>query len=426
MTTGKTGKRVTRRQFAQALGAGLLMAPFLKLEGTARAQQAKRARRVLLFCTMGTNPALWTPRQAPTDIFNVATDPLSAIAGDIVLVDGLQSSDPSENHGSPEALTGKGFGDNNQTSVDQALGNSVGASDTIKALLLGANTNASGGKTLFYLNGRNLPTINSPIDAFNTIFSGVGGGTKPSTQLARKRSIIDLVRGELTSLSATLGATQKAKLGLHLDSIRQLENRLTMTTSGTCMAPATPTLDGTNLLLSDVVHLDLIVSAFACGLTRVAALQFGSDQAVPVNLPNLQGEEHGQFIHGGAGSNYAQLIQLEQWYAKTFVDLVNKLKMTPEADGSGMLYDNTLIVWTRDMGDSVNHNQKSMPYVVSGGAGGYLKRAPAGRYVHYNSSTVADRHERLLLNILDAMGAPVSGFGLLTGADQTPLPDLIA
>jgi hypothetical protein len=30
------------------------------------------------------------------------------------------------------------------------------------------------------------------------------------------------------------------------------------------------------------------------------------------------------------------------------------------------------------------------------------------------------------LNILQAMGASFSGFGLLTGADQTALPDLVA
>jgi hypothetical protein len=187
-------KSVTRRQFAKALGASLLMAPFLNLTRSARAQQVKRARRVLLFCTMGTNPSLWTPRNAPSDLFNVATDPLSAIAGDIVLVDGLMTSDPGENHASPEALTGKGFADSNHTSVDQFLAASLGASDTIPVLNLGANTNASGGRTLFYANGRNLPTINSPIDAFNTIFSGVGGATQPSAQLARKKSIIDLVR----------------------------------------------------------------------------------------------------------------------------------------------------------------------------------------------------------------------------------------
>jgi hypothetical protein len=420
-------RSVSRRQFAQALGAGLLMAPFLSWPRRAHAQQAKTAKRVLLFCTMGTNPAIWTPRNPPGDIFNVATDPLKAIAGDIILVDGLMSSDPSENHGSPEALTGKGFADSNHTSLDQFLAAGLGAHDTIPALLLGANTNASGGRTMFYSGGRNLPTINSPIEAFNTIFSGVaGGGGAAAAQLMRKKSILDLVSGELNSLSASLGATEKAKLGLHLDSIRQLENRLTMPMGGSCTPPATPTLDGSNLLLSDVVHIDLIVSAFACGLTRVAAIQFGSDQAVPVNLPSLQGEEHGQFIHGGAGSNYAQLTELEQWYCQTFIDLVNKLKTTPEPGGSGMLYDNTIILWARDMGDAVNHNQHSMLYVVAGGAGGYLQRAPAGRYVHYNSATVAGRHERILINVLQAMGASFTGFGLLSGADQTPLPELIA
>jgi hypothetical protein len=422
-------KSVSRRQFAKALGAGLLMAPFFSLERRARAQQAKMAKRVLLFCTMGTNPAIWTPRNPPNDIFNVATDPLKTIAGDIVLVDGLMTSDPTESHGSPEALTGKGYSSSDQTSIDQFLAAGVGAHDTIPALLLGANTNASGGRTMFYSGGRNLPTINSPIDAFNTIFSGVGGGgNAAAAQIKRKKSILDLVNGELNTLSASLGATQKAKLALHLDSIRQLENRLSMTATGggSCTPPATPTLDGSNVLLSDVVHIDLIVSAFACGLTRVAAIQFGSDQAVPVNLPMLQGEEHGEFIHGGSGSNYAQLIQLEQWYCQTFIDLVNKLKTTPEPGGSGMLYDNTIILWTRDMGDAVTHNQRSMPYVVSGGAGGYVQYAPAGRYLHYNSATVADRHERILLNVLQAMGASFNGFGLLTGADQTALPDLVA
>jgi hypothetical protein len=418
----------SRRQFAKALGAGLLLAPFLQLGGRARAATPpKQARRVLFYCTMGTNPALWTPRSSG-DIFNVATQPLAAMKDQIVLVDGLMTSDPSENHGSPEALTGKGFGDPNPTSIDQFLGKTLGANDKIPVLLLGANTNASGGKTMFYDNGRNLPTVSSPIDAYNTIFSGVGGsGTAPSTNLARKKSIIDLVRGELNTLGGTLGANEKAKLGLHLDSLRQLENRLGGTQVMSCAPPTKPSLDGTNLLLSDVVHIDLIVAAFACGLTRVAAVEFGSDQAVPVNLPTLQGEAHGQFIHGGAGTNYAQLIQLEQWYAQTFVDLCNKLKAIPEADGQGTLFDNTMIVWTREMGDSVNHNQKSMPYVVSGGAGGYLRTAAGGRYLHYNSSTVADRHERLLLNVLASMGVTnFAGFGLLAGGDKTALPELAA
>ncbi len=424
---------IGRRDFALGVGAAALLSQFFKARD-ARADATKTARRVLLFCTMGTNPALWTPPSATGNIFSAMTQPLSAIADDVILVDGLMSSSPGENHASPQALTGKGFADQNHVSVDQFLAKAVGANDAIPSLLLGANSTTNGGRTQFYKDGRNLAAINSPIDAFTTIFSGVmaggagAGNAQAAALLARKKSILDAVRGDITSMSQSLSAAEKTKLDLHLTSIRQLENRLGGGATGStsaCTKPGTPTMNGTNTLLSDVAHADLLVAAFACGLTRVGALQFGSDQAVPVDVPNLQGEAHGGFIHGGSGNGYAQLIQLEKWYAQLFVDIVKKLKATPEADGNGSLYDNTLIVWSRDMGDSVNHNQNSFPYVVSGGAGGYLKKATGGRYVHYKSASVADRHERILLNILAGMGvANFTGFGLLSGGDKTPLPEL--
>ncbi|MDB4982340.1 MAG: hypothetical protein JWM82_3092, partial [Myxococcales bacterium] len=99
----------------------------------------------------------------------------------------------------------------------------------------------------------------------------------------------------------------------------------------------------------------------------------------------------------------------------------------PEADGSGSLYDNTLMVWARDMGDAVNHNQKNMRFVFAGGAGGYLKTNPNGRYLHFNGADPTDRHERALLSICDAMGVTsFAGFGdpKLTGAAKAPLAGL--
>ena len=42
------------------------------------------------------------------------------------------------------------------------------------------------------------------------------------------------------------------------------------------------------------------------------------------------------------------------------------------------LFDNTLMVWARDMGDAQNHNQQSMRFVLASGNGGYLKTASGG------------------------------------------------
>jgi hypothetical protein len=105
--------------------------------------------------------------------------------------------------------------------------------------------------------------------------------------------------------------------------------------------------------------------------------------------------------------------------------VVNKLKSIPEADGMGTLFDNTIVAWCRDMGDAVNHNQKSMRFVIAGGAGGYLRRNPNGRYLKLAGGP-ADRHERVLLNLCEAMGiTSFAGFGDPSLADKTPLSGLV-
>jgi hypothetical protein len=313
----------------------------------------------------------------------------------------------------------------------------------IATLLLGSQTNSNGGKTMFN-RANNLPTISSPVSAFNTIFGGVtgsstttgGSGPSPAQLLKRRKSILDLVTGEVNGLRTQLGADERPKLDVHLDSLRQIENRLSqssmsmsggMTTGAACAKPSTPA-DPTNVLTANQLHIDLVVGAFACDVTRVAAIQFGSDQSMSVDLPDLalQGEEHGGFIHGG-GPDFKNLIKLEQWLAQRFVDLVTRLKAIPEADGSGSLFDNTLMVWARDMGDAVNHNQKNMRFVFAGGGAGYLKLAPTGRYLHFNGADPDDRHERALLSILDAMGVTsYAGFGDNKLTAKTPLPGLAA
>jgi hypothetical protein len=443
---------LSRRQFSMSVGAGLLLSPFLR-SLRADAAPTKRPKRVLLFCTMGTSPPLWTPTGVSdenTFTFTAATQPLATAKDSIVLVDGLVSGNPGDNHGSPDALSGLGFAYSGQPamiSVDQFLGDSLmsqGINRPIATLLLGANTNSNGGRTMFNRQN-NLPTISSPLSAYNTIFGGVmasGTGVTSAASTAnllrRRKSILDLVNGEINGLRQIVGSDDRAKLDAHLDSLRQVENRLSqMTTAGgtgtsgsACAKPTTvPTDDATNVLDTNLVHMDLITSAFACDITRVAAIQFGSDQSMNVDLADqmLQGEEHGGFIHGG-GPTFTNLIKLEQWLAQRFVDLITKLKSIPEADGSGTLYDNTLMVWARDMGDAVNHNQQNMRFVF-GGATGYLKTNPAGRYLHFDGTDPSSRHERALLSICDAMGVTnYAGFGdpKLVASAKAPLPGLSA
>jgi hypothetical protein len=376
------------------------------------------------------------------------TQPLSAVKANVVLVEGMPSGNPNDGHGASDSLTGQGFGYYGQgvikTSVDQFVAKKLvagGINRPIGSLLLGANTSDNGGISQFYggANGGNLPTIGSPLSAFNTVFGGaLPSGTSASALLARRKSILDTIKNEATTLKTSLGANEKAKLDAHLDSIRQLENKLgaVMPTGTACTKPTTPGADsslqymgGLDACAANTIHQSIIANAFACDITRVACVQYGNDQKLMVNAPGTglpYDDQHGGFIHSGASTNFANLVKFEAYLATQFVNIINLLKGHPDPeDASKTLFDTTLMVWARDMGDADQHNQQSMRFVLASGSnGGYLKTAAGGRYI---KST--ERHERILLNVCEAMGiTSFAGFGDpgLTGTAKTPLPNIAA
>jgi hypothetical protein len=444
---------LNRRKFVGSVGAGLLLAPFVSLvNGDKPARAAgKKAKRLLLFCSMGTNPVLWSPTGVTAEnsfTFSPMTQPLSAIKANTILIEGCPSMNTGDGHGAPDGLTGLGYGQVGQVpviSVDQFIAaglTAAGVNVPIPSLLLGADTTALGGKNMFY-NGKNggncMSTIGSPMSAFTTAFGGaLPSGMTMDVVMKRRKSILDLVTTEITGLQSTLGSVEKAKLDLHLASIRQLENKLTQMSSagaGACSKPGMPPADSmftpaeTQTIAANVALQNIILAAFACDITRVAAIHYGSDQKLQVNLPaqSLNDDQHGGFIHSGAASNYKNLVTFEQYLAQQFASLVTTLGTMPEADGSGMLLDNTIVAWCRDMGDSVAHNQQSMRFVLASGTNGYLKTDPNGRYLDMRKMTApANRHERVLLSLCDAMGlTSFKGFGDASlGANKTPLPGI--
>ena len=160
---------------------------------------------------MGTNPPLWTPTGISGETINTwsaMTQPLSAVQGNIVLVEGMPSGNPNDGHGASDGLTGQGFGYYGQgvikISVDQFVADKlVGRRDQparSRRCCSGANTNDSGGISQFYggANGGNLPTIGSPLSAFNTVFGGaLPTGTSAAALLTRRKSILDTVTAEI-------------------------------------------------------------------------------------------------------------------------------------------------------------------------------------------------------------------------------------
>ena len=411
--------KLSRREFAKRVGLAALFSPFLSLVRRAPATAASlgKAKYLLVFYTNGTDPAAWTPAgsTATNLVFSAMTEPLAPLKSNLVLVEKLSSMGSADNHAAPGGLTGQGYSGQSRISIDQFVADKLrgaGVSTPIPSLLLGSVKTEQ--QNSFYRDNQPLSPIFSPVAAYDAIFSGLGS-VSPNL-VRRRKSSLDLVRDELKQLSGELGSSERQKLDLHVDSIRAVEERIVASGGGGSCNAGTAPAEATQDLLASATHLDLAITAFACDITRVAAVQFGHHQNTQVSLTEVgnPGNWHNDFIHGD--NPRTRLLNLERWLAKQFVAAANKLKSLPAPTGGGTLFDQTLMVWARDMGDAVNHNGNNMRFVFSGGAGGYLVTSPNGRYVDGGG----EAHQRALVNCAAAMGfGDATGFG---DAAQSRIP----
>lgn len=419
-----------RRDLLKKAGLAVLGAPFLSLlsDGPARAEPGV-AKYLFLFMTSGTDSAQWTPTGSTASnlVFRPMNQPLAALREDLVIVENLDSFGTAQEHFDPGGLTGHGPGSTAPySSVDQYIADALygsGVRTEFPFLLLGGNPTET--PSTFFSDGAPLVPIMSPIDAFNVIFAG---GVPPDADavdfLRQRRSTLDFVTREMVGLSTRLGAEERQKLELHAESVRQLEERLRRRTEdigagvGTCAPPAP--VDGAQPLLDAEIDLELAVHALRCDLTRVVSVQIGHHQHCPVDLPSIgqPGDWHDDFLHGDAEPR-TRLRALERRLAEQFVSVANALKAAPAPDGAGTLWDQTLLVWARDMGDGVVHRGDDLRFVLTGGANGYLQKSPGGRYLDAGGQ----HHQRVLLDLVQAMGiTDLSGFGDPAAGANARLP----
>lgn len=437
MTLSKTrSNRFNRRNFVRAAGAASLFAPFLSLlDGRSSSAQAQpgKSKYLLLFVTHGTDIGKWASQGSDSSIssFSQMTEPLSAIKESLILMEGVSGNGLCSGHGSPAGLCGYSWGANPLISIDQFISDGLadaGVSTPMPHLVLGDGTTEA--KGMFFRDNSALTPVASPEAAYKAIFGGVSGTSAPAAdpsagpdpRLLRRQSTLDLLNDELNQLKQSLGAEERAKLDIHAESLRQIETRLAGQMGGgsgpvSCTVPSAPSNSG-SILGDTALLLPMAVNAFACDLTRVASVQFGHHQNCPVDVPGISGEWHNEFLH--SPNKAAELLKLEAWLSEQFANAALQLQSLPAPDGNGTLYDQTLMVWARDMGDSVNHGDSNMVYVLAGGAGGYLKHSGAGRYLDAGGGA----HIKILTTCADAMGIDYQSFG--PSGDKSPFSALSA
>ena len=428
---GKEDSTLTRRHFLRAVGGAAVALPLLSCES----DESFPKRLVLMYTPNGVIPDAWWPKNVANETswdLNTIHAPLASFKNRLLFLSGVDltvtSSGPGGLHqkGIGGLFTGQqlqsgelfidGCGQRagwaNGISIDQELTKTLAVGTPINSLELGvrATENDVQGRIAYAGPGAPLPPMNDPSEVFQRLFSGFGQNDNQLADLrARRRSVLDTVQAQFKSISTRVSSEDQEKLEAHLSLVRDLESRLATGSNGSqvCVAPAGPAaLDPTsedNMPAIAALHLDMLATAFACDLTRIASFQI-STSLNHIRYPwlNSLGEGHA-LSHEGPSDSQAvvELVARQTWHSQMLANFLTRLSQIPE--GSGSVLDNTLVLWGNEVSEGNTHSHANMPFLMAGG-GWYFR---TGRSVRYTAAS----HNDLLVSVLNAMGNPTKTFG---------------
>lgn len=412
--------RLDRRRFGQALGVGLICAPFVRLlQGKEAVAAPGSAKRVVFVMTGGTSLDDWrlTGSSDLELVTNSWNDGLDRIKDKAIVMENLDGGDGA--HGSYHCLvpSGSSWGGPSLERLVADHHTETGVASSLPQLLLGSQV--ADGMSYFRNKGAS-PTIDSPSAALALVFGGVNPDSEASdaelqAALARKQSMLDTVRTDLNELHQMLGAEERPKLEEHLDSLRQYELRLTDTSTVTAGCQVPELVDSTDAVATAQSQMMLAHATLACDISRVVGVAWGQHNQFNLNLPDIDVVDDLHSLHHGPNKR-DKLGRYESWFSHQFADFVESFASTADPETGGSLLDSTLICWVRGMGDAIGHSSRDSRLVLAGGAN-ILQTNENGRYIDAGGQD----YKKGLACIGEALGL---GADVLDG--HTPIDGVLA
>ena len=439
-----TKNAIPRRTILRGIGAAVAL-PLLDSmvpAMTALAQTvANPVRRLgVVYLPNGMNMPSWTPA-AEGGAFELTPtlEPLSPFRNRLVVVSGFANK---EADGRP----GEGAGDHSRAqaafltgvhpkktegpdihlgiSMDQIAARELGRQTQLASLELALEANDTMGScdlgyscayqsTIAWRSATTpLPMETDPRAVFERLFGA--HSTDPRVRLARirdDRSILDSVADEVGRLRSGLGPRDRAKLTEYLEAVRDIERRIQKTEEQSHRdLPVVDQPAGIPAAFADYTTLmfDLMALAYQADLTRVATYLVGrelSNRTFPeIGVPDMH---HGVSHHRDDPQQRAKLAKINSFHMKLFATFLEKLRATPDGDGS--LLDHSIILYGGGISDGDTHAHDNLPILLVGGGAGRIK---GGRHVRVSKDTPL---MNLHATLLDRIGIPIETLGDSTG-----------
>ncbi|HKH74411.1 MAG TPA: DUF1552 domain-containing protein [Vicinamibacterales bacterium] len=436
-----TKKALSRRTVLRGIGASLALPYLDAMVPALRAVTTKPTQRFGFFYMPNgvamnhTGVNYWKPQTVGPDFeFSPILSPLESYRQQVMVISGLHNraaeslGDGNGDHTRSTAswLTGthikrtEGSDLRAGTSLDQVIASQYKKDTPLPSLELailpnsvtgGCDTGYSCayGTTLSWSSPTTqLPTQSSPRLVFEQLF-GDGGSAEDQRAAARmKGSLLDSAIQEMHGLQAKLGPADRSTVSDYLDVLREVERRIQQTEAKNAESPSAAyerpgigvpeRFDDHAKLMFDLQHL-----AFQADITRVTTFMYGAEQRARMYPEiGLNESHHSMSHHGNAPDNLAKYTKLCTWHVELFAYLVEKMRNTPDGDGS--LLDHSLLMIGGGMSDGNIHSHMDVPIALVGGANGFK----GNQHVAMKMGTPLSN---LLVGIANHSGVPIDSFG---------------
>nr|WP_309692040.1 DUF1552 domain-containing protein [Armatimonas sp.] len=435
---------LSRRMLLRGAGAALAL-PLLDAMTPALAtpQQRKKAPLRLVFCYVPNGIIMkdWTPKELGSGFeLPRILKPLEAHRESLLLLSGLADHNGNElgdgagDHARAGAsfLTGvhckktSGADILGGISADQIAARAFASQTRFASLELGCEDsrtvgNCDSGYSCAYTNSISwrspttpMPPEVNPRAVFERLFGTEDFRLDPATRARRmnyRKSILDMVREDTQSLLGTLGQADRRKIDEYLTSVREIEVRIQSAEhSNKIEAPGIAKPSGIPVLFADYITLmfDLQVAAFKTDSTRVSTLMLGREGSMRTYPEINIADSHHPLTHHRNNPEFIEKVaQINTLHTTLFARYLDKLKATPDGDGS--LLDSSLIVYGSGISDGNRHTHENLPILVAGRGGGSIK---TGRHLAYEQETPV---ANLYMTLLDRTGVRPDSIGDSTG-----------
>jgi hypothetical protein len=253
------------------------------------------------------------------------------------------------------------------------------------------------------------PTTPTPLElypalAFDRLF-------KDEAQRGDK-SVLDAVWSDASDVRRQISATDQRKLDEYLDSVRDVEQRISQAGKQGELQGWRPALDKPNIPrppegipqnIADHMRLmcDILVLGFQTDSTRITTLKLNNDHS-SLRFPHL-GVDY-MIHHLLSHSDTADWLKVNQFFVEQLAYIAGKLNAIQEGERTAL--DNSMLLFCSSMLTG-GHDATQLPVVMLGGGGGKIK---TGRVLDYSGKPNRQMC-RLYLSMMDKMNVRMDKFG---------------